>query len=92
MSSNSSQAATKPTTKPTNPSRLFGPSNSRNPGRGMTSNTIANDIAAFKKNGGRIEVLGNTPFRTHSPAATFRSKTTPQRKTPAAPSKAAARN
>jgi len=58
----------------------------------MTSNTIANDIAAFKKNGGRIEVLGNTPFRTHSPAATFRSKTTTQRKTPAAPSKAAARN
>lgn len=88
MSSNSNQTAT----KRNNPSRLFGPS-SRNPGRGMTSNTIADDIAAFKKNGGRIEVLGNTPFRAHAPSATFRSsKTTTQRKTRTATSKTAAKN
>lgn len=88
MSSNSNQAAT----KRNNPSRLFGPSGSRNPGRGMTSSTIAADIAAFKKNGGRIEVLGNTPFRAHTPATAFRSKTTTQRKARAAHSKPATRN
>jgi hypothetical protein len=29
----------------------------------LTSERIAADIAAFNKAGGRIEVLGNTPFQ-----------------------------
>lgn len=88
MSSNSNQTAT----KRSNPSRLFS-SGSRNQGRGITSKTIAADIAAFKKNGGHIEVLGNTPFRTHSPVA-FRSKATAtaaRRKSRAAAAKATAK-
>lgn len=35
-----------------------------------------NHMAAFKENGGRIEVLGNTPLHTRIPAATSRFKTT----------------
>ena len=48
----------------------------------LSHDTIASDIAAFRKRGGRIEVLGNTPLRTTAPAA-FRSKNTAQRKTSA---------
>ena len=44
-------------------------SNPRQPGthgsspKTLTSERIAADIAAFNKAGGRIEVLGNTPFQ-----------------------------
>ena len=31
--------------------------------RSLTHQSIAADIAAFRKRGGRIEVLGNTPLR-----------------------------
>ena len=48
----------------------------------LSHEAIASDIAAFRKRGGRIEVLGNTPLRTTAPAA-FRSKNTAQRKTSA---------
>ena len=48
----------------------------------LSHEAIADDIAAFRKRGGRIEVLGNTPLRTTAPAA-FRSKNTAQRKTSA---------
>lgn len=39
---------------------------------GLSSEAIAADIAAFRKDGGRIEVLGNTPFRSN--VTPFRSK------------------
>ena len=39
----------------------------------LTSETIAADIAAFKKRGGRIDVLGNTPLRPH--ISPYRSRT-----------------
>ncbi len=48
----------------------------------LSHDTIASDIAAFRKRGGRIEVLGITPLRTTAPAA-FRSKNTAQRKSSA---------
>jgi hypothetical protein len=35
----------------------------------LTSERIAADIAAFNKAGGRIEVLGNTPFQRKTDAA-----------------------
>lgn len=76
MSSNTPPAAPV-ATKRNDPSPLFNSSNGKHTGRGVTSNTIAADIAAFKKNGGRIEVLGNTPLRPHIPAVTSRSKTPP---------------
>jgi hypothetical protein len=45
----------------------------------ISHQSIADDIAAFRKRGGRIEVLGITPLRTATPAA-YRSKNTTQAK------------
>ena len=58
----------------------------------MSHQSIADDIAAFRKRGGRIEVLGTTPLRTAAPAA-YRSSTKAQRKGPATetPAKAKAK-
>lgn len=38
----------------------------------LTSQRIAADLAAFKKRGGRIEVLGNTPLRPYTSRTTSR--------------------
>jgi len=59
-------------------SRHFGSGKGKSLGRIMTSETIADDIAAFKKRGGRIEILGNTPFRAPTQASTFRPKGNPR--------------
>ena len=52
------------------------------PANSLSHQSIADDIAAFRKRGGRIEVLGNTPLRNTAPTA-FRSSTS-QRKPAAA--------
>ncbi|MBD7986817.1 hypothetical protein H9645_02090 [Luteimonas sp. Sa2BVA3] len=41
----------------------------------LTSQRIAADVAAFKKAGGRIEVLGNTPLRPYTARSTTRKAT-----------------
>lgn len=46
----------------------------------MSQQSIADDIVQFRKRGGRIEVLGNTPLRS-KPAAAFHSRPD-QRKPP----------
>lgn len=74
MSSKANQTAT----KRNNPSPLFGSGGGKNTSHGITSSSIAADIAAFKKSGGRIEVLGNTPLRMHVPTVTSRAKTAPR--------------
>lgn len=48
--------------------------------RTFTHQSIAADIAEFRKRGGRIEVLGNTPLRRDAPTP-FRSSAE-QRKPP----------
>lgn len=48
----------------------------------LSHETIADHIAAFRKRGGRIEVLGNTPLRA-SVAPTSRTRKTPQAQAPA---------
>lgn len=53
-----------------------------------THQSIAADIAEFRKRGGRIEVLGNTPLRKYSPTS-FRSNAA-QRKPPTPLAKKAA--
>ncbi|MGY0556625.1 MULTISPECIES: hypothetical protein [unclassified Lysobacter] len=60
--------------KSNNPSHLFASNSSKNKNqnRSITSDHIADQLAAFKKSGGRIEVLGNTPLRANVTA--FRSK------------------
>lgn len=55
---------------------------SKNVSFDITSESIAADLAAFRKQGGRIEVLGNTPLRVNVTA--FRSKGNTQRKQAAA--------
>ncbi len=70
MSSKSTPAVTKHSAT----SRLFGSGKGKNSSRSMTSDTIADDIAAFKKRGGRIEVLGNTPLHSPARASAARSK------------------
>lgn len=51
----------------------------------LTSQAIAQDIADFKKRGGRIEVLGNTPLRPY--ASKTASRKTAARKATKAPAK-----
>ena len=53
-----------------NPSHLFA-SRGKTAGRELDSETIAADIAAFKKAGGRIEVLGTTPLRARAAGSPF---------------------
>ena len=48
----------------------------------ITSESIASDVAAFRKQGGHIEVLGTTPLRVNVTA--FRSKGNTRRKATAA--------
>ena len=48
----------------------------------LSHEAIEDDIAAFRKRGGRIEVLGDTPLRKVAPAA-FRSSTKAQKQGPA---------
>lgn len=69
----STSSKTKPATAPRK--QVNAPvvaSKSKDDKTGLSSETIAADIAAFRKDGGRIEVLGNTPFRTN--VTPFRSK------------------
>ena len=47
----------------------------------LTSEGIAADVAAFKKHGGRIEVLGTTPLRSRGAPAAFSSSAKPKSKT-----------
>jgi hypothetical protein len=62
------------------------------PGKGpdldITSQSIASDLVAFRKQGGRIEVLGNTPLRPNATA--FSSKGNTAHKTAARKSAARA--
>lgn len=50
------------------------PSAANDQSQSLTHQSINADIAAFRKRGGRIEVLGNTPLRNKPPTA-FRSET-----------------
>lgn len=68
-----SRKSTQTVSKHSTTSRLFGPGKGKSLSRSMTSDTIADDIAAFKKRGGRIEILGNTPSRAHTQTTAFRS-------------------
>jgi hypothetical protein len=84
-----SKKSAKTVNSPNNPSHLFA-GTSKNPNRSICSESIAADISAFKKSGGRIEVLGTTPLRVRATPSTFRSKgNTPA--APAAPAAAAAK-
>lgn len=49
--------------------------------QGITSESIAADLAEFRRQGGKIEVMGNSPLRPH--ISTFRSKATVQAAAPA---------
>ncbi|WP_101926442.1 MULTISPECIES: hypothetical protein [Luteimonas] len=52
--------AKKPALPPSNTSHLFGGRKPNDRGAAVTSARIADDLADFRKSGGRIEVLGVT--------------------------------
>ena len=58
--------------KPSNPS-VFSRRQTKTASLDLTSEAIAADIAAFKKRGGRIEVLGTSAYRSHLASSTYRS-------------------
>ena len=64
MSSSTAQKPARATAS--KPLRRGSGSSSGNAAAHLTSQRIASDLAAFKKSGGRIEVLGNTPLRPYS--------------------------
>lgn len=71
----------KATSTRTTPQSLFRRnSQGKGPGLNITSQTIASQLAAFHAQGGRIEVLGNTPLRANTTAFSSKGKTA--RKTP----------
>lgn len=81
MSQSSNQKTTKTTSAPHR--RGSGRSRAANATH-LTSQAIASDIAEFKKRGGRIEVLGNTPLRPYaSKTASRKTAATKAAKTPA---------
>jgi hypothetical protein len=60
---------------PNSTSHLFArQSKAKDQSRSMTSETIADDLLAFRKQGARVEVLGITPLRKHVNLTTTRSK------------------
>ena len=60
------------------------PAQSTSEAHAATHQSIAADIAAFRKRGGRIEILGTTHMRTH-PSSPFRSS--PEQRKPPTPVK-----
>ncbi len=69
-------------------------SQGKSSGLDITSQSIASDLVAFRKQGGRIEVLGNTPLRANvtafSSKANTQHKTAPRNTAPAQAKKSAA--
>ena len=92
MSTEATTATTATTaTKHSTPSAFSG-SRAKTTTRHLTSEVIAADIAAFKRRGGSIEVLGNTSYLSALVATTFRSSETSKRDgTAAATTEGAAR-
>lgn len=84
MSSNSTKPAsttTRATKRATSaPLRRRSTGSAKNANNGITSESIADDLVAFRKEGGRVEVLGNTPIRPRVNATAFRSRGNTQRK------------
>lgn len=68
----------KATTARSTSSKLKQPTASKSVSFDITSESIATDLAAFRKQGGKVEVLGNTPMRVNVTA--FRSKGNTERK------------
>ncbi len=65
------------------PLRRRSTGSAKNPNAGITSETIAADLTAFRKQGGRVEILGNTPLRSQANVTGFRSRGNTARKTAA---------
>ena len=84
MSSTSTKPASTTTRTPSRtasaPLRRRSTGSAKNASNGITSESIAADLAAFRKQGGRVEVLGNTPIRPRVNATAFRSRGNTARK------------
>lgn len=65
-------AAATPRARTSPPLRRASGSSASSSAAHLTSQRIAADLASFKKSGGRIEVLGNTPLRPYASRTTSR--------------------
>jgi hypothetical protein len=80
-----SQTATPQTATPqTAPHRKTAAKSSSKSAGSLTREALAGDIAAFRKAGGHIEVLGHTPFRTAAPRSAPKATGTSAPNAPAA--------
>lgn len=79
----SSEAKLSPS-RPVSNSQSFQQQKAKPGARILTSEAILDDLAEFKKRGGRIDVLGNTPLRTTTSAA-FHSSSSAANKKPTTP-------
>lgn len=84
-------ATTTPKTRTSAPLRRRSTGSAKNANNGITSETIADDLAAFRKDGGRVEVLGNTPIRPRVNATAFRSRGNTKRKAATKPAASTAK-
>lgn len=81
MSSNSTKTTTRTASRAASaPLRRRSTGSAKSASEGITSESIAADLAAFRKQGGRVEVLGNTPIRPRVNATAFRSRGNTARK------------
>lgn len=80
MSSKSTKPANSTSRAASAPLRRRSTGSAKNAGNGITSESIADDLATFRKQGGRVEVLGNTPMRARANTTAFRSRGNTQRK------------
>lgn len=71
--------------RPVSSSQTFQRQKAKPGAREITSEAILDDIAEFKKRGGRIDVLGNTPLRTNNTSAASHSRSTAASKKPPTP-------
>jgi hypothetical protein len=85
MSRSNTQKKTPPATptraRASAPLRRSSSSSASSSAAHLTSQRIAADLAAFKKSGGRIEVLGNTPLRPYTSRTSSRKTTSTAAKT-----------
>ena len=78
------QSRTKTASTTNAPARRRAASRVKDANNGITSESIAADLAAFRKEGGRIDVLGTTPIRRQVRGTAFRSRNS-ERKAPTMP-------
>lgn len=83
-STKTANTPTRNTTRTTSATRRRAASKAKGANNIITRESLAADLAAFRKQGGRIDVLGTTPIRRQVRGSAFSSRNS-QRKAPTKP-------